>query len=275
MRTSKLSMMRRARRRAALATDEPEPARPHRPHDARSRVFSLRRWVGAAAWPEALLRHEGGAEPPPRIDAGRAAGSPSMRMASARSARRSPGQGREEFALAVSGDAGDADDLARHAADEIDVRQGIAMQDAGRGRRGRETRSISRVPGRCGSGCARRRPRRRPSARRSRGRSRSRGSRVADDPAAAQDRRASGRGGAPPPACGRCRGSRSPPPTSLSSVTKQVLRLLRRQHGGRLVEDQQLRVLEQAAHDLDALALARRQGPDGAVRLQREAVVAG
>ena len=40
---------------------------------------------------------------------------------------------------------------------------------------------------------------------------------------------------------------------------EQLLDLLRRQHRGRLVHDQQLRVLQQAAHDLDALALADRQ----------------
>jgi hypothetical protein len=48
--------------------------------------------------------------------------------------------------------------------------------------------------------------------------------------------------------------------------------LLRREHRGRLVHDQQLGVLEQAAHDLDALALAHREGVDLARRVERQAV---
>ena len=40
---------------------------------------------------------------------------------------------------------------------------------------------------------------------------------------------------------------------------EQLVGLLRRQHRGRLVEDEQLRILQQRAHDLDALALADRQ----------------
>ena len=55
---------------------------------------------------------------------------------------------------------------------------------------------------------------------------------------------------------------------------EQLLGLLRRQHRGRLVEDQQLRVLQQAAHDLDALALADREPPDLALRIERQAVAA-
>ena len=43
---------------------------------------------------------------------------------------------------------------------------------------------------------------------------------------------------------------------------EQLLGLLRREHRGRLVHDQQLRRLQQAAHDLDALPLADRQRPD-------------
>ncbi len=53
---------------------------------------------------------------------------------------------------------------------------------------------------------------------------------------------------------------------------KQALDLLRRQHRGRLVEHQQPRVLHQAAHDLDALALADRQPPDLAPRVERQPV---
>ena len=46
---------------------------------------------------------------------------------------------------------------------------------------------------------------------------------------------------------------------------EKLLRLLRRQDGGRLVEDQQLWILHERAHDLDALALADRQLPDFAI----------
>ena len=42
---------------------------------------------------------------------------------------------------------------------------------------------------------------------------------------------------------------------------EQVLRLLRGQHRGRLVEDQHLGAAEQRAQDLDALLLRRRRGP--------------
>ena len=51
-----------------------------------------------------------------------------------------------------------------------------------------------------------------------------------------------------------------------------MLGLLRREHGGRLVEDQQARVLQKAADDLDALPLAGRQGPDGPVGIERQTV---
>ena len=55
---------------------------------------------------------------------------------------------------------------------------------------------------------------------------------------------------------------------------EQRLRLLRRQHRGRLVHDQQLRLLQQAAHDLDALALADREIVHGAIGVERQAVFA-
>ena len=54
---------------------------------------------------------------------------------------------------------------------------------------------------------------------------------------------------------------------------EQMVRLLRRQHRGRLVHDDQLRLLQQAAHDLDALALADREVGDDRVRTERQAVV--
>ena len=54
---------------------------------------------------------------------------------------------------------------------------------------------------------------------------------------------------------------------------EQVLGLLGCEDGGRLVEDQQLRILEQAPHDLDPLPLAGRERPDGPVGLQRQTVI--
>ena len=53
---------------------------------------------------------------------------------------------------------------------------------------------------------------------------------------------------------------------------EELIGFLRRQHRGRLVEDQELRVLHQRAHDLDALALADRQPPDLALGIERQAV---
>ena len=53
---------------------------------------------------------------------------------------------------------------------------------------------------------------------------------------------------------------------------EQHLDLLRRQHRGRLVHDEQLRLLQQAAHDLHALALADRQVADAAVGIELQAV---
>jgi hypothetical protein len=47
---------------------------------------------------------------------------------------------------------------------------------------------------------------------------------------------------------------------------------LRREHGGRLVEDQELRILHERADDLDALPLADRQLPDLALGIERQAV---
>ena len=55
---------------------------------------------------------------------------------------------------------------------------------------------------------------------------------------------------------------------------EQLLGLLRSQHRGGFIEDQKLRVLQQAAHDLDALPLADREPPDLALRLERQAVAA-
>jgi hypothetical protein len=53
---------------------------------------------------------------------------------------------------------------------------------------------------------------------------------------------------------------------------EQRIGLLRGEDGGGLVQDQQLRVLHQAAHDLDPLPLAHRELPDLAARLERQAI---
>jgi hypothetical protein len=53
---------------------------------------------------------------------------------------------------------------------------------------------------------------------------------------------------------------------------EQPLGFLRREHGGRLVEDEKLRVLHQAAHDLDPLPLADRELPDLPPRVERQAI---
>ena len=59
----------------------------------------------------------------------------------------------------------------------------------------------------------------------------------------------------------------------LTQGAKQRLDLLRGQYRGGLVEDQQRAVLNQAAHNLDPLALTNRQAVDVAARVQRHAVV--
>ena len=51
---------------------------------------------------------------------------------------------------------------------------------------------------------------------------------------------------------------------------EELVRLLRGEHRGRLVHDQQPRLLQQATHDLDALALAHREIRDQRGRLQRQ-----
>ena len=55
---------------------------------------------------------------------------------------------------------------------------------------------------------------------------------------------------------------------------EQVVGLLRRQHRGRLVHDDELRLLQQAADDLDPLPLADREVGDHRVGVERQAVVA-
>ncbi|EWS52662.1 hypothetical protein X551_04550 [Methylibium sp. T29] len=61
----------------------------------------------------------------------------------------------------------------------------------------------------------------------------------------------------------------------LAQRDEQGLDGLRRQHRGRLVEDQQLGVGEQRAHDLDALALADRQRVHRPLRVDLETVDLG
>ena len=56
---------------------------------------------------------------------------------------------------------------------------------------------------------------------------------------------------------------------------EQLVGFLRRQHRGRLVEDDELRRLQQAADDLDALALADRKVADQRIRIERQAVAVG
>ena len=56
---------------------------------------------------------------------------------------------------------------------------------------------------------------------------------------------------------------------------KELVGLLRRQHRGRLVEDQKFRVLHQRPHDLDALAFADRQPPHLALGFERQPVNCG
>ena len=64
------------------------------------------------------------------------------------------------------------------------------------------------------------------------------------------------------------------PPFGLQAVEdgKERFGFARRQHRGRLVEDHQLRILQQDAGDLDALALAGGQRPDRTRRLELQAV---
>ncbi len=54
---------------------------------------------------------------------------------------------------------------------------------------------------------------------------------------------------------------------------KELIRFLRREHGGRLVKDQKLWVLHQNPDDLDPLAFADRELPDLAFGIERQAVV--
>ncbi len=56
---------------------------------------------------------------------------------------------------------------------------------------------------------------------------------------------------------------------------EELLDLLRRQHRCRLVHDEELRILQKAAHDLDALPLADREVVHGAIRIDRQSIALG
>ena len=60
----------------------------------------------------------------------------------------------------------------------------------------------------------------------------------------------------------------------LAQRFEQLLDFLRRQHRSRLVHDQQARIEEKRAHDLDALALADAQRRDDSARVETEPVFA-
>ena len=218
----------------------------------------------------ALLRHEGRAAPAPRRDAEPPdGGAVDADQASGRAAAALAGEGGEELRLAVAGDAGDAQDLA--AADrEADVAQ--RRRRAGRGA-GRDSPSRTR---RSRPGAVPARPVTAPTC--------------APTIRAASERALSARGSqAPTTLPWRRMVARVAEPAHLVEPVRDVeqrpalvaqplqrgeqpLGLLRRQHRGRLVEDDEARVLQQAAHDLDALALAGRERPDRPAGLELQAV---
>ena len=53
---------------------------------------------------------------------------------------------------------------------------------------------------------------------------------------------------------------------------EELIGLLRGEHGSRLIENQEFRILHERAHDLDALALADRKPPDFPLGIERQAV---
>ncbi len=174
----------------------------------------------------------------------------------------------EQFVLTVAGDPGDADDLA--GADlQVDVlerdaeRIGIGPGQALQAQEGRATLGLG-VFGLKSFGVADHQPGQRQVA------ALARHAAAGDTPAAqhrgtpaertnlaqlvADEQHAAALGGQP------------------SEHGEQLLGLLRGEHRGRLVENQQADVLHQAAHDLDALAFADRQAVHPPLRLQRHAV---
>ena len=221
--------------------------------------------AGHGAVADALLRHEGRAEPAAGVDA-----APADRLAvDQRSCRRAAtralaGERGEELLLAVAGDAGDADDLAAHARSDrcrraawrTDCRPAATACSAPAaacarrsGRRGRSMPATSAPTimrarllalSAFGSAVATSLPRRRIVARL--GERQHLGEPVRD----VEDGDALG--GEPP------------------QRDEEQIGLLRRQHRGRLVHDDEPRLLQQAAHDLDALPLADREIGDAGVR---------
>ena len=176
---------------------------------ARQSVFSLRRWVGAAAWPR---RSSGTKAAPSRRRASMPrppTARPPMRMAPCRSRQALAGEGREEFALAVAGDAGDADDFAG-AHRQLDVLQSALPCSAAAGAATDPSTRSASAP-RAGGRCARTSPTSLPTMRAAI----SRALALARIEASRRPgRRAgswrAGKAAAPPRACARCRGSRSP-----------------------------------------------------------------
>ena len=238
-----------------------------RPSGRRSRSASCPAPRHGRCAPRARRQRPEARRPPAPM---RPTGLPSSCTASAPATSTLARERRQQLVLAVAGDAGDAEDLAAAhlEADVLEV-------DAERLRRPAGSRSRTTQPARS--------PRR--LARASRGvrsslptisspccaRSPASGSqvattlpprrivaRVAQRPdllelvADVEDRAALGR--------------------ELAQRREQPLDLLRRQHRGRLVHDQQLRVLQQAADDLDPLPLADRERVHVARRVERQAV---
>src|SRR5829696_4308837 len=228
---------------------------------------AVRRHRGMA---EPLLGHEGGAEAPAGVDAVPPAGAAADRDACRRRGEPLAGDRREQLALAVAGDASDAEDFALPYR-QADLLQGPIVRISGRQRQAAHRERLlagSRRPtglhladlgadhqGRDGAGARLARVERR------------------DDPAVAQH----GRG--PAQAAHLLELVRDVEDRAAFAGKplerlEEPLGLLRGQHRGRLVEDDELRILEQAADDLDPLPLAGRKGPDRPIGLQPEPVAA-
>ena len=197
-------------------------------------------------------------------------GLPSISTAASSGGGRFAGERREQLVLAVAGDARDPDDLAAADFERNAFQRGAEgraglLREAAHGEADRAVRGgpafaaagapdigADHQPGEFGGG---------------------RRLRVgaADDPAAAEH----GCGAAEPanllePVADiehRAALVRQP-----AQGLEQPFGFLRRQHGGRLVHDQQARALQQAADDLDALAHAHRQPGHPRRRVQRQAV---
>ena len=263
---------------AALARPRRESTSPCRTSAAgrvarTGRTFSRQAsCAGAAAWPLPLLRHEGRAAPAPRVDAVAA----DRRAVDARRRRRVrrgalARHGGEEFGLAVAGHARDADDLAA-----ADRKRDVASARCRAARGCGSDRSIEREAHRAepvrGRGAAPPRPRCRPSgcARRAHALL----ARIAGRRRPCRARRMVARWHSRFTSSSRWRDVERPHALGRELLQRheEVVGLLRRQHRGRLVEDEQLRLLQQAADDLDALPLAGRERPDRPVGIERQAI---